>query len=121
MSETHMIDDLAERFATAILGANMSGLEAILSPDFTIWYNFSDATLSREQALAFFGKYFATVSVRFRDIRRLLTPQGWVQQHRVNADGPDGFQIRSEEHTSDLQSLMRISYAVFCLKKKKHQ
>src|SRR3546814_7867823 len=30
---------------------------------------------------------------------------------------PDG--VRSEEHTSELQSLMRISYAVFCLKKKK--
>src|SRR3546814_7036552 len=29
------------------------------------------------------------------------------------------FQQRSEEHTSELQSLMRISYAVFCLKKKK--
>src|SRR3546814_2137843 len=29
--------------------------------------------------------------------------------------------VRSEEHTSELQSLMRISYAVFCLKKKKHQ
>src|SRR3546814_5056222 len=28
---------------------------------------------------------------------------------------------RSEEHTSELQSLMRISYAVFCLKNKKHQ
>src|SRR3546814_8970794 len=33
---------------------------------------------------------------------------GWVQQS-----------TRSEEHTSELQSLMRISYAVFCLKKKK--
>src|SRR3546814_6893188 len=31
---------------------------------------------------------------------------------------PGGFE-RSEEHTSELQSLMRISYAVFCLKKKK--
>src|SRR3546814_4701751 len=29
------------------------------------------------------------------------------------------FSLRSEEHTSELQSLMRISYAVFCLKKKK--
>src|SRR3546814_10236878 len=29
--------------------------------------------------------------------------------------------IRSEEHTSELQSLMRISYAVFCLKKKKYK
>src|SRR3546814_5480504 len=32
---------------------------------------------------------------------------------------PEG--VRSEEHTSELQSLMRISYAVFCLKKKKHK
>src|SRR3546814_6638424 len=31
-----------------------------------------------------------------------------------------GVAPRSEEHTSELQSLMRISYAVFCLKKKKH-
>src|SRR3546814_8611899 len=29
--------------------------------------------------------------------------------------------VRSEEHTSELQSLMRISYAVFCLKKKQHK
>src|SRR3546814_7295902 len=29
--------------------------------------------------------------------------------------------VRSEEHTSELQSLMRTSYAVFCLKKKKHR
>src|SRR3546814_8503955 len=37
---------------------------------------------------------------------------------------PDGSQVdavnRSEEHTSELQSLMRISYAVFCLKKTTH-
>src|SRR3546814_4988889 len=30
-------------------------------------------------------------------------------------------QVRSEEHTSELQSLMRISYAVFCLKKKNNK
>src|SRR3546814_4416791 len=33
-------------------------------------------------------------------------------------DGAVGSDARSEEHTSELQSLMRISYAVFCLKKK---
>src|SRR3546814_6072565 len=36
-----------------------------------------------------------------------------VEQSRARAG------VRSEEHTSELQSLMRISYAVFCLKKKK--
>src|SRR3546814_3217673 len=35
-------------------------------------------------------------------------------------DSIAGFFVRSEEHTSELQSLMRISYAVFCLKKKKN-
>src|SRR3546814_7739781 len=39
--------------------------------------------------------------------------RGFEQQHALAADA------RSEEHTSELQSLMRISYAVFCLKKKK--
>src|SRR3546814_5324014 len=41
----------------------------------------------------------------------------WLRAgHRVLMEGePD---LRSEEHTSELQSLMRISYAVFCLKKK---
>src|SRR3546814_3704242 len=34
-------------------------------------------------------------------------------------EGSRGISMRSEEHTSELQSLMRISYAVFCLKKKK--
>src|SRR3546814_4165193 len=43
----------------------------------------------------------------------------------IDATIPEGVprerfeRIRSEEHTSELQSLMRISYAVFCLKKKK--
>src|SRR3546814_7070331 len=45
----------------------------------------------------------------------------------VQRDAPDvpaddaGDDGRSEEHTSELQSLMRISYAVFCLKKKKNK
>src|SRR3546814_6293329 len=36
----------------------------------------------------------------------------------VEGAGGAGHPLRSEEHTSELQSLMRISYAVFCLKKK---
>src|SRR3546814_4687261 len=37
----------------------------------------------------------------------------------IRVEGPGPSVERSEEHTSELQSLMRISYAVFCLKKKK--
>src|SRR3546814_5809513 len=42
-----------------------------------------------------------------------------LRARRTLADA-GGVRIRSEEHTSELQSLMRISYAVFCLKQKKH-
>src|SRR3546814_259944 len=49
------------------------------------------------------------------------------QRHQLAGDvdiaprNREGVVHRSEEHTSELQSLMRISYAVFCLKKKKNQ
>src|SRR3546814_9362530 len=36
----------------------------------------------------------------------------------ASGESPSSLNFRSEEHTSELQSLMRISYAVFCLKKK---
>src|SRR3546814_4237016 len=52
-----------------------------------------------------------------RVFRRLHTAgyEGWtISRYRQNG----GRTPRSEEHTSELQSLMRISYAVFCLKKK---
>src|SRR3546814_6592540 len=42
----------------------------------------------------------------------IASPNPWATRCRMLA--------RSEEHTSELQSLMRISYAVFCLKKKKY-
>src|SRR3546814_19737366 len=47
------------------------------------------------------------VSLRLRHLLAVLVEDEAVRRHR-----------RSEEHTSELQSLMRISYAVFCLKKK---
>src|SRR3546814_10276780 len=43
---------------------------------------------------------------------------GMGQAQRIHARDTVVARIRSEEHTSELQSLMRISYAVFCLKKK---
>src|SRR3546814_4277550 len=52
---------------------------------------------------------------RGRGGRKALPPR-----HAGGMDRGGKLVLRSEEHTSELQSLMRISYAVFCLKKKKH-
>src|SRR3546814_2099533 len=49
--------------------------------------------------------------------------EGWsnrLTQIELARSARQARSARSEEHTSELQSLMRISYAVFCLKKKKH-
>src|SRR3546814_5470328 len=43
----------------------------------------------------------------------------WERMHANFSDTEIGDVVRSEEHTSELQSLMRISYAVFCLQKTK--
>src|SRR3546814_6654956 len=66
--------------------------------------------------------------------RRTIASRGWmpgrltqirlptVCREKLNMRKPlDDRSNRSEEHTSELQSLMRISYAVFCLKKKKQE
>src|SRR3546814_9518251 len=58
---------------------------------------------------------------RLRDRLEKLLPWPLTNaQRQANAEIAGDMAIRSEEHTSELQSLMRISYAVFCLKKKKH-
>src|SRR3546814_3915099 len=54
----------------------------------------------------------------------VLLDEGRLVTHRLGnalVERDAVFQARSEEHTSELQSLMRISYAVFCLKKKKQR
>src|SRR3546814_2627582 len=51
--------------------------------------------------------------------RRRRQNGGGHQLQVLTRHGFEGGHVRSEEHTSELQSLMRISYAVFCLKKKK--
>src|SRR3546814_6579743 len=50
-----------------------------------------------------------------------LVAGGQVDDRKSRVRQADAGFGRSEEHTSELQSLMRISYAVFCLKKKKKQ
>src|SRR3546814_12977136 len=62
------------------------------------------------------------IRVIFSELTRILNHLLAVTTHALDVGALTpflwGFEERSEEHTSELQSLMRISYAVFCLKKK---
>src|SRR3546814_6207687 len=77
-----------------------------------------------------FTDFYSEAAVRPTDVLSVIGLDGITRARRTGtkaSSGEDlrGMQVmkvqRSEEHTSELQSLMRISYAVFCLKKKKRQ
>src|SRR3546814_1272314 len=65
------------------------------------------------------SRYIVGVSHEIRSPLNIIS--GYAQLIERNPTEHVEDAIRSEEHTSELQSLMRISYAVFCLKKKKHK
>src|SRR3546814_1724917 len=72
------------------------------------------------------GAQAAAGAPRDRPAFRLYRPQARLPLDQLQPPrrsgrgrGEKAARFRSEEHTSELQSLMRISYAVFCLKKKK--
>src|SRR3546814_5005222 len=95
-------------------------LPALMQP---LWDTINIATIGTLAAIvmavpvAFMAARNTTPSVRFVRPLALLVI---VASRSINALIWALLLVRSEEHTSELQSLMRISYAVFCLKKKNH-
>src|SRR3546814_8317864 len=103
-------------------------------------YMLSKRVMSWKEAWEIYG--VENGGALFRDLARygIRPPKGWDLASEVSEHGTHQFMLalyqwsfgtafhawipneqdmdRSEEHTSELQSLMRISYAVFCLKKK---
>src|SRR3546814_6773545 len=74
----------------------------------TIYRKITEGTFPRQQKLGVHGAGWHKSAIN----RRVAKPAAY------RADNADEGGTRSDEHTSELQSLMRISYAVFCLKKK---
>src|SRR3546814_2597828 len=112
---------LAEGMAAADTAQALGAPAALPAPDWTfadalpllfaLWL--AGAVVVLVRAAAAHRRFTAAVLAEGAD----LEPLGTVRLVMSAAvDGPVAF--RSEEHTSELQSIMRISYAVFCLKKK---
>src|SRR3546814_8868290 len=77
-------------------------------------YGLSTMATTSIEAIAATGanRYFQLYLFRDRGLTKAL-----IERAAANGYGALCLTVRSEEHTSELQSLMRISYAVFCLKK----
>src|SRR3546814_5534239 len=103
--------DPVSGFSCPVISRNKVVLPAPLGPIIptipaggSIKFRFSNSNLS-PYALETFS---ATITLSPR-----RGPEG------MNSSSLSSFSLRSEEHTSELQSLMRLSYAVFCLKQKR--
>src|SRR3546814_10638571 len=80
-------------------------------------------TLTEEVVTCLLGGHGAPAEVGLAAAARVIaalrdTPDAPLSRERAEELLTTPLEVRSEEHTSELQSLMRISYAVFCLKKK---
>src|SRR3546814_4553877 len=84
-------------------------------------YSHAQLAFTAIASLALYGTFVFVQTIRHRDY--FLPPGEGDLQADAHASPPSGHRavvslgLKSEEHTSELQSLMRISYAVFCLKK----
>src|SRR3546814_3925099 len=111
--QSHQLDTLLQALPAAVYTTDAEGR----------------ITFFNEAAAALWGVRPELGSDRFCGSWKLYWPDGTPLPHdecpmamALKSRTPiRGKQARSEEHTSELQSLMRISYAVFCLKKKKTQ
>src|SRR3546814_5584677 len=76
-------------------------------------------TVSRRMSLKLLDSLYVEAMVMADEARAYFDQQGDRDREEMDIMLRVSFSIRSEEHTSELQSLMRISYAVSCLNKTK--
>src|SRR3546814_3139378 len=97
-----------------------------LGVDVTQWYLWQRELQMSVDTAALAGAYSkvqgkdynVSANAALTDNKQVLDYLGTPSVTVVSWSGGTNNAVRSEEHTSELQSLMRISYAVFCLKKK---
>src|SRR3546814_8852402 len=99
----HRLEPMLQVVPQVLFAGKLFAVQAVLLDVFNASFHFT----------------FALWVVAFTGIDSEARCRGEFMETRVQRQFPVLFaEDRSEEHTSELQSLMRISYAVFCLKKK---
>src|SRR3546814_5136547 len=103
-------------WSSDVCSSDLSGKDGLSLPGKTRIVRRMSVTVSLPSATASLPTLRSWVA-RWRRSAHDWTPHR-VANRQLSPNSPDILDKISEEHTSELQSLMRISYAVFCLKKK---
>ncbi len=83
--------ELADRFFAAIPKGDAAALRQLYAPDAVIWHNFDQKAQSVDENLRVLEWIAANVrNLRYEEISRIVTPQGWVQQHVLRGTAPNG-------------------------------
>src|SRR3546814_108726 len=112
----HGVAQLAHGHDAGHARATLDGVQVALQPDQRLALGGALAQL-REQAV---GMIKQVTGLLDEDVDKLGVQVAKIEG-RIGIPGGGERAGRSEEHTSELQSLMRISYAVFCMKKPKNR
>src|SRR3546814_8949387 len=92
----------------------MADLETLTAADFPA-ITLDDVRAAAERIN---GAVVRTPTLKSQTLSEMVGAEVWLKFENLQFTA--AYKERSEEHTSELQSLMRISYAVFCLKNKKN-
>lgn len=85
---------IADRLFGAIESGDIEALHELYAPDAVIWHNFDDAEQSREQNVRMLGWAVRHLTgMRYTDVRRSVTDEGFVQQHVLRAVNQAGVEI----------------------------
>ncbi|MGI8927762.1 MAG: nuclear transport factor 2 family protein [Tepidiformaceae bacterium] len=82
---------LAERFFAAIEAGDLETIRSIYAPDARVWHNFDGIEQTVEENLRVLKWMVRAVpGRRYDEVRRQVTPGGWVQQHVLRGTAPNG-------------------------------
>ena len=85
---------LADRFFSALEAGDAETVSELYAPDATVWHNYDQVDQAREQNLAVLAWISRKVAGRrYEEVRRVVTPDGFVQQHVLRGTLPDGSEL----------------------------
>ena len=85
------VEALADRLFAAIEAGDVDAVRELYAPDAVIWHNTDGIEQTAEQNLRVLGWVTANLADRrYEDVRRLITPSGFVQQHVLRFTRADG-------------------------------